>query len=83
MVNVNFENSFKIEEEETTSIKPLFLDTMKQVTTLENDSDRDQFENVEIISNPAPIQVTKMDSSNTAHQMNASRSNWNGLNEQI
>jgi hypothetical protein len=49
VVQVKFEQSFKlVEEDETASLKPLFLDTMKQVTTLENDSDGidDPFENV-------------------------------------
>ena len=51
VVNVNFDASFRgetplIEEDEVISLKPLFLDTMKQVTTLENESEKDPIDDM-------------------------------------
>lgn len=51
VVNVNFDASFRgetplIEEDEIISLKPLFLDTMKQVTTLENESEKDPIDDM-------------------------------------
>jgi hypothetical protein len=46
VVNVNFDESFKninpanFEEDETISIKPLFQTTMKEITTLEHESEK-------------------------------------------
>lgn len=75
VVNVNFDESFKaqpgiFEEDETVSIRPLFLETMKpekEVSTLENsEKDLDQFENVEVkmVATVRPP-LHKMDSSIT------------------
>ena len=63
-----------VEEDETFSIKPLFLDTIKQVSTLEHDEvSEDQFADVDVIERPL---LSKKESNITAQQMFLSQSGW-------